>query len=191
MRYFTSDLHLGHENIIKFSNRPFTSGLGRPLLDFMHDTLAGNWDGVITKDDEIYVLGDVAFDFDLGTTWLKARPGKKTFVRGNHDPKPGSKHWKEWEKIFEGRMFDYLEVKHGGQLIVMSHYPILEWNRGHLGSWMLHGHTHGNLVYPHPNWRIADVGVDVWNYMPVSYLTLAKHMEGREDIKHHNRGGGM
>lgn len=40
---------------------------------------------------------------------------------------------------------DYLEIKIGKQLIVLSHYPFQSWRDISKGSIHLHGHTHGNI----------------------------------------------
>lgn len=53
--YFTADLHLGHKNIIEYSNRPFHS------IQEMDDCLINNWNNTINDSDEIYILGDLTF----------------------------------------------------------------------------------------------------------------------------------
>lgn len=55
MTYFTSNLHFGHENIIRFSNRPFSSA------EEMNRTLIDNWDSRVTDRDDIYILGDMFY----------------------------------------------------------------------------------------------------------------------------------
>lgn len=43
MNYYISDLHLFHENSIKFDERPFDS------LDEMHETIKKRWNSKILK----------------------------------------------------------------------------------------------------------------------------------------------
>jgi len=53
--FFTSDNHFGHNNVIKYCNRPFAN------LDEMHKVMVTNWNDTVNKEDTIYVLGDFSF----------------------------------------------------------------------------------------------------------------------------------
>ena len=55
MNYYTSDLHLGHKNVIKFDNRPYSD------VDEMDDCLIKNWNNKVTDNDDVYIVGDFAF----------------------------------------------------------------------------------------------------------------------------------
>ena len=55
MIFFTSDLHLGHENCIRLCNRPFSS------IEEMDETLIENWNRKITGKDTVYILGDLIY----------------------------------------------------------------------------------------------------------------------------------
>jgi calcineurin-like phosphoesterase family protein len=55
MIYFTSDLHMGHEAVIRMQNRPFVNA------DDMNRVLIENYNSVVHKDDTVYLLGDVCF----------------------------------------------------------------------------------------------------------------------------------
>ncbi len=59
----------------------------------------------------------------------------------------------------------YAELEADGRLIVLCHYPLRTWNKMGRGAIDLHGHSHGRLK-PLP--RQHDVGVDVWDFRPVS-----------------------
>ena len=51
MIYYIADMHFGHTNVLRFDNRPF------PDTAQMDDTLIQNWNGRVTSDDTVYVLG--------------------------------------------------------------------------------------------------------------------------------------
>lgn len=54
MKYYISDLHLFHENIIKFDHRPFKS------VQEMHEVILKNWNDRVTNGDFVYLLGDMS-----------------------------------------------------------------------------------------------------------------------------------
>ena len=47
MIYYVSDLHIGHEKIIKVCNRPFNS------LEEMNNALIANWNAKVKPNDEV------------------------------------------------------------------------------------------------------------------------------------------
>lgn len=53
--WFTSDLHFGHKNIIRFCDRPWNS------VEEMDEALINNWNSVVGDDDIVFDLGDFAF----------------------------------------------------------------------------------------------------------------------------------
>lgn len=154
--FVTSDLHLGHYNIIKYCNRPFGD------VATMNTALVDNWNAVVGVHDLVYVLGDIWLgNPKLAMSVLVQLKGTIRLVKGNHDKPSNLKqyaHRFEWIK-------DYFELRHDGTLVVMSHYPMTSWNGSYHGSIMLHGHCHGNL--PSPGMRRLDVGVDVHDYTPL------------------------
>ena len=49
--FFTSDLHFGHENAIRFDNRPFKT------VEEMDEELIRRWNAKVGKGDLVYVFG--------------------------------------------------------------------------------------------------------------------------------------
>jgi len=187
MKYFTADLHIGHANIIKYCDRPFLKD-GKPDIHRMKQQLIDNFRNVIKPGDELYILGDLSFDLDEALSFLNWVPGQKFIVWGNHDPrKTKDRAVLQKECVKTG---DILETTlASGKQVVMCHYPMLRWNKAHFGSFMLHGHTHGNCKYPQ-NMRILDVGVDNEfvlhpKYFPVSEEEINRYMKTVPWIEHH------
>ena len=186
MIFFTGDTHFGHANIIKYCNRPFSSARQ------MDECLIEIWNRIVRPGDIVYHLGDFAFcDRNRALEILSQLNGKKIICRGNHDKllKDGAIR-EQFEKIV-----DYLEIyvddnslEQKRQMIVLSHYAFLVWNKRHYGSWMLHGHSHGSLQYPAGHTRIMDVGVDACNFQPISYEQVKEKMlsmPSPEILDHH------
>jgi calcineurin-like phosphoesterase family protein len=182
--FFTSDLHFGHEAVIRFAGRPFSS------TEEMDQALIDNWNATVKKKDSVFIIGD--FSFHKGPVIekiIKSLNGSKHLILGNHDKKRiNDVHKKKfiWVKDLHTIKVPDLDVLGGNQLIALCHYPLLSWDRMHYGSWMLHGHCHGNMRYPFKG-RILDVGVDAWGYKPVSYEQIKAKMVGvtPEFLDHH------
>ena len=56
----------------------------------------------------------------------------------------------------------------GKQKIMLLHYSMRTWLSKSRGTWHLYGHSHGTLPDPRGE-ACFDVGVDCWNYRPISY----------------------
>lgn len=166
MKWFTSDTHFGHANIIRYDQRPFAS------IEEHDEALVANWNAVVSPGDVVYHLGDFAWhgrvpDVDL---LLGLLHGTKILILGNHDEKTVSRA-KGWAKVTP-----YLEISEGGQKIILFHYRLVVWNRSHHGSWALHGHSHGSLPV-NLEAKTFDVGTMLWGYRPISFEEVAKEME--------------
>ncbi len=65
---------------------------------------------------------------------------------------------------------DYAVVNDGGYRLVLFHYPIAVWDRAHFGTVHLYGHLHSGDHHQSgvTQENAYNVGVDVWNYEPVT-----------------------
>lgn len=52
MIYYIADMHFGHQNVLRFDNRPFADA------NQMEEALIHNWNERVTPEDTVYVLGD-------------------------------------------------------------------------------------------------------------------------------------
>lgn len=180
--WFTSDTHFNHANVIKYCNRPFKT------VEAMNFAIADNWRAKIKSDDQVYFLGDFCLGKDKDAVEiLNTLPGQKFLIIGNHDT-PKIKTSSRWSRVC-----DYHELHvPGAPLIVLCHYPFAVWNKSHHGSINLHGHSHG--TFNMGNLRQIDVGVDCWNYEPVSLAEIMDRIQERENagkplspVDHHGR----
>jgi calcineurin-like phosphoesterase family protein len=167
--FFTSDTHFGDHRVLNLYPRPFAT------LAEMDAGLIERWNRVCGPDDEIWHLGDFARTRLQAAAILPRLYGRKHLIIGNNDSAPAPAGWES--------VGPYAEIKRGGVLLVLCHYPFRSWNGQHRGSWNLHGHSHGRLK---PLLRQYDVGVDLNDYMPVRLEELiskiSRRREGAPDI---------
>lgn len=182
-RWYTSDHHFGHTNIIKYCSRPF------PDADAMDKAMVLRWNEVVDETDEVWILGDLVMgSFKQGLAGHVARlKGHKILVPGNHD-----RCWKG-HKSYRRKRADYTQI--GGvheiiddpephiiasETVLLDHFPykldeqfdgrFAEYRPTDGGSWLLHGHIHEKWRQQQ---RQINVGVDAWNFAPVSEDTIA------------------
>ncbi len=183
--WFTSDQHFGHRNIIGYCDRPFAD------VDEMNAELVRRWNDVVQEGDIVYVLGDFALGRMEEILVLTGQlVGRKILLAGNHDRcfvKGTDKRLTQigvyieagFSEIHQGTM--HLEV--GGIPVQANHFPFVgDSHDGDRftkhrpvddGGWLLHGHVH-------EKWRrrskMINVGVDVWDFYPVSEAQIAELM---------------
>jgi len=176
--WFSSDFHFNHSNIIKHSNRPFST------KEEMDDAIIHNINSKVHKDHTLYFLGDFAWvrnssDNNIErTSKYRNRIKCQNFIwtQGNHDP--------DWIPCQLGIRFnrDIFELKISKQeMYVLSHYPIHQWHRKRYGMIHLHGHSHGKSFGYDP-WAL-DVGVDTNNFQPYNLDDVRDIMNARRLLR--------
>lgn len=130
MKFYISDLHIGHTNVIKHDRRPFAN------TDEMLSRIVKNWNSAVGPDDEVYILGDFCWKNPDGLEAIKQLRGRKFLILGNHDkPTQELRTYFEWIK-------DHCVIKDGETKVVLSHYPIAHWYDQYRGAVHLYGHIH-------------------------------------------------
>ena len=154
-----SDLHLGHENIIRYANRPFRHG------DEMNKALWANLMRSLGPEKTLVVVGDVAMGPALNEgTWNRFRclPCREThLVAGNHDLTGAG------ELRAEGFGHVWPVMVSGGEPpLIWTHVPLVNVPAGYVN---IHGHQHDELPA-----RTAHINVSVeqLDYRPVPLSAL-------------------
>jgi len=180
MRWFTADLHLGHANIIRYCNRPFVDA------EQMNEVLIKNWNDVVGKDDEVYVLGDFAFVKRVPDTvaYMERLNGNITLIRGNHDNKCV-------RKAFGKDCVECMRAYIGPYHCVLTHRPLYpdgctvpprdistqeknaEWFTEY--DFVISGHIHDLRLW---TGKSLNVGVDLHNFRPISEEEVAAFLDG-------------
>lgn len=199
--WFTSDTHFGHANIIKYCDRPFAS------VDAMNKAIIKNWNSVVSPDDTVYHLGDVALgDINSSLACVGALNGYKILVLGNHDrPFMEQEKKNSAEGAFQAWMDRYrmffqdvrhwrdvtiVSVENGNREFRVSHFP---YTGDHtpadrhsnerpidVGMPLIHGHTHKPdiLTFSSKATMQIHVGMDAWNYFPVAEAQVLDVADG-------------
>jgi calcineurin-like phosphoesterase family protein len=189
--FFTADQHFGHYNVLKFCHRPFAS------TDEMDREMITRWNSKVSQKDTVYIIGDLVWSGGKGFKRhiISQLNGKKIFILGNHDGKtkqPNSYLSLGFEQVYAHD----LSITIDSESVLLCHYPYNPmlsrwqilwykfknfwrlWRRDKYpflknmekrpiddGRWLLCGHVHDK-------WKIKgkmiNVGVDVWNFYPIS-----------------------
>lgn len=160
-----SDTHFGHENIIKYCDRPFSS-----VYD-MNQTMLENWNKLVKDGDHVWHLGDVYFPggfqhedenrSSVAWNFFKLLKGKKRLVLGNHDNGKNQLLQHFFEKIVLWRDF-----KEFG--LLLTHIP-LHPNHIIRDRVNVHGHIHNQKS---PDGPYINVCVEHHHYAPINIEEL-------------------
>jgi calcineurin-like phosphoesterase family protein len=136
---------------------PVSRARFRDDLDYMNQTMVKEWNDLISPEDLVYILGDVAFlPAAKAVEYMRRLNGRKILVQGNHDRK--TLNDPVFRDCFE-EIHHYLDINYNGTKVCMFHYPIAEWDQMHRGSVHFHGHLHGG-VSGLEQYRARDMGMD-------------------------------
>lgn len=175
--FFTSDLHFGHENVIKFDERPFAS------VEEMDAELIRRWNAKVGKGDLVYVLGDMIWKTRTADaeTLIKSLNGQIILIKGNHDRflhSAANKNALAGVKDYDDISVT-LEDGTKRRVILFHHYIPFYIGYRH-GAIHLYGHSHTTdecfqeelikrrLKSNGFETRSYNVGCMHWNYEPVT-----------------------
>ena len=157
MRYFISDLHMDHKNVINFERTQFTT------IEEHNIYIVNFFNQLIKKlkpSDEVWNLGDFGSpDYLYLSDMIRNIGAKSIFLYGNHDEQANL-------SLFQ-QHFDevYLYPVYLSQKLVVSHFPVAVYD----DTINIHGHTHSS--------RLKDLNhicasIHVANYQPITDRNL-------------------
>lgn len=156
-RWIWSDLHLRHERIIQYCNRPFNT------VEDMDKTMLDNWRNMVKNDDIIFNLGDVIWgNKAIAQSIIKDMPGRKILIMGNHD----RGHSIAW---FRDVGFDEIypfPIIYKEWFILSHEYIFLNNKMPYIN---IHGHIHEKSL---DSKSYINVSVDKTNFAPVDFDEL-------------------
>ena len=162
--YLTSDTHFCHDKPFLYEPRGFNS------IDDMNKTIINNWNGIVTDQDDIYVLGDffLGNDTDYIRDTIGNLRGKIHLIIGNHDTPAKIELYKEL-RICE--VLYATQIKFKKRLFYLSHYPTLTatlQSNPEKAIFNLFGHTHSKDKFYENSPYMYNVAVDANDNAPVS-----------------------
>ena len=185
MLYFQSDNHYFHTSVISFCKRPFKD------VTEMNAEMIKRYNSRVKPTDTCIFVGDFSFGNSQQTEEiLKQLNGTKILVIGNHDranainkfdlavtsmellihnKKVTVKHyplrWKKYSHIMEKLTRWIKRVRNPRYLDRMP------YNNGQIH---IHGHSHSKVRFQDNQ---IHVGVDAWDFYPVSIKELSKYID--------------
>lgn len=175
--HFYSDPHFGHPQILEYADRPFENAT------HMDECLIDNYNGVVDEDDHVLWLGDCGWDMANLLNCANSMNGRKTLILGNHD-RSGIRmaRMRCWDMVISTSV----QMNIAGVPILANHYPPkgatypgMQFDKKFKDVMppnlkeriVVHGHTHEKTATVDRQRRIH-VGVDAWDYSPVSTIDI-------------------
>lgn len=134
-KFYISDWHYGHKNILAYDNRPFKS------VEEMNKVLVDRWNNTVHPGDLVFVLGDMFWcTEECAIPILQSLNGTKILIAGNHDT-----YKKQAFRDQFAQIADYMEIKDRERNVVLFHYPIPCFKNHFNGWYHLYGHVHNSF----------------------------------------------
>jgi len=169
--YWTADEHYGHDQIITHCRRPYKN------TQLMVRDIVKKHNSVVTEEDIVYHIGDFAFAGPDRATYVeqlvRRLNGIHILILGNHDRVAP---FNLVEAGFQS-VHTSLIIKEAGHTIIMAHDPSI-WNCVSNMDPLpifLHGHIH-NIWKSIRGKKMVNVGVDVWDFYPVSLEQILEEL---------------
>lgn len=179
-------MHFGHVNIRDYC--PARQALGSDVAA-MNEQLIERWNETVMPSDLVTIVGDLVMGRKKETLPLVARlNGRKYLLPGNHDlmfDRHGASRSRanvKYEQVGVRVLpYDAMYDTVDGHRVLVCHFPYagdstdkdryVDQRPLDRGDVLLHGHVHDAW---RTNGRQINVGVDVWDYRPVSEAALAE-----------------
>lgn len=145
-----------YENIIDYESRPFQD------IEEMNKTIIENWNNTVSKNDTVFVLGDVGFfKKDKAIKIINGLNGHKYLIMGNHD-KAHSTRW--WREVGFKEVSKYPIIYNKNY--ILSHEPIFNESTPYIN---IHGHIHSKRI---DSLQHFNVSVECINYTPIPFTKI-------------------
>jgi len=179
--FLISDTHFFHNNIIKYSDRPFKND--KEMNNFMIES----WNSNVGKNDKVIHLGDLAIGWDK--TFKTKRDcykdlvsklnGYKILVRGNHDRETKSFYldlgFSEVYDyyVYDNTLFIHYPLKIERNFMKPELISFIEFMKNYVKinklRKIIHGHTHNRNPKLKNHYNVS---VEMIGYKPIHYSEI-------------------
>lgn len=171
-RFFTSDLHFDDNRLFLF---------GRDILfenaRQVDNYIIKRWNQMVTNDDTVYVLGDVALT-RKGLKKMARLNGKKILIKGNYDEPETAKYsvsdvllLEYFDDVMVDEVLEITMIDGSKEKVYLNHYP----SSCCQDMFNITGHIHGL-------WKVQrnmlNVGLDAWHFTPITEEKVAFQING-------------
>lgn len=153
MIWLTANQNFGRHSAISSWKRDFKT------VTEMNDTLIKNWNQVVKSGDEVWVLGNFAWDPESADEALKRLNGNINIICGHFDQAASDVLKKN--KVHKQGIHLVKVDKH---VHTLSYWPQLEWE----GTWSFHGWPDLDKYPTDPALHRINVSCDAWGLKPIS-----------------------
>lgn len=180
--FFTADTHFGDIHILRQRGQIFAD------VDAHDDGLVERWNAAVGPQDDVWHLGDFAAGASRArcAVLFERLNGRKRLVQGNHDTRRVLEL--PWLAVVDHLRLT-LEEDGATWRLFLAHYAHRAWPGLWRGTRHLYGHTHATLP---DTTRSCDVGVDAWNFRPVTLAALVARQDAAtlvpEELARDRRG---
>lgn len=166
-RFYISDHHFAHKNIIKYCHRPFET------VHDMDRFMIEKWNSVVGKDDMVIHGGDFALAAKeyYSHLWFDILNGEKLLVKGNHD---GSVRWLEEMGVRVSKYFYSPDDD-----VLVAHKPTSPFIQNTDGLTVLYGHIH-DKVLPNPPPNSMNISVENMDYTPKTIEQIREALRNKQ-----------
>ncbi|MCR4617261.1 MAG: metallophosphoesterase family protein [Lachnospiraceae bacterium] len=152
--YFIADTHFSDDSILRYENRPFEN------IDEMNKVLVDNWNKTVSKDDTVFLVGDVGEE-----KYLRELNGEIILIRGNHDKLTEE----EYKKLGVKAVYEYPIIYK--EFWMVSHEPMYVNRNAPYAN--IFGHIHSNPQYISVSPRSFCISAERIGYTPILFEEIA------------------
>jgi len=168
MIWFTSDTHFDDEKTLVYRYRPFEN------VGEMNEVLVERWNKCVQPEDTVLHLGDFAVTDEAIKKYAPRLNGSIILILGNHDLERNIDLLHQYFSVHSDPFIMSFTYDDKPEKLYVCHYPLQRKSVEYSGMYTVTGHIHDL-------WKVArkmlNVGVDVWNFHPISLETV---MESRQ-----------